>query len=701
MAWQWGLAARLSVLAVGAVARADVSQVPRVGGAERVSAVVVGTGEAGWVRLDLGGTELSGDVMAGTGGYVVVRSVEDGAEQRLDAEALAQWGGTSAYFNGGAVEVELWSVPGAGESRLVIAGTWSGPAAGNEEWNTSDDLCGNDERVGSADNRVARLMNGTIVCTTWMFDDFNRSFISAGHCAPAAGSVVQFNVPRSGADGSLRHPGPEDQFAVDLASVQKQTSGPNNDWSYFGVLPNSVTGLTPAQQYGAFFTLASGAPAVAGQTIRVTGYGQVSMGDLSLSFAQTTGTGAYTLVLNNLVRYNVDTTGGNSGSAVVDVSTGQVIGIHYFAGCATGGNQGVNVANANLRAALAAPLGVCRTGRGQAGGMLFAVGDLQNNFGTVSVAPNNFAGLTKIGRWWRGMVFESASDQFLAIDSTRALHRITRAGVATVLGQVAGPAGVLAGLAYVPQTGRVLAMEPAVGQLWSIDPGTLAASRVGGALGGNIVALEYEPVSGMLLGVERGSGGAKLFSIDPATGARTLVGSLSGLTTQIGDIALDPNDRQLYFLNTTTGAVGRIDPATAAVTLAGTDLGPTNGVFGSSYGLAFALPARACVTDYNADGAVNLDDLSDFITDFYAVPAIPGGIQPAAPTLGDRLAGYGRPCVEAPDAPWPYAVDAYRVGGYRVGYSGDGLGGCPIAPGANFPTLDNVSDFITAFYSPC
>jgi hypothetical protein len=110
--------------------------------------------------------------------------------------------------------------------------------------------------------------------------------------------------------------------------------------------------------------------------------------------------------------------------------------------------------------------------------------------------------------------------------------------------------------------------------------------------------------------------------------------------------------------------------------------------------------AVGCVADYNRDSFLNLDDLGDFITDFYTVPAIPGGLQPSAPTYPDvATVGYGVACEFAGDAPSPYAIDAYRTNGFRVGYSGDGSNSCPLDPSQVFPNLDNLNDFITLYYS--
>ena len=52
------------------------------------------------------------DYNLGRRSYIVITSLLDGACQRLDARTLRAWQGSSAYFNGDAVEVELHVAPG-------------------------------------------------------------------------------------------------------------------------------------------------------------------------------------------------------------------------------------------------------------------------------------------------------------------------------------------------------------------------------------------------------------------------------------------------------------------------------------------------------------------------------------------------------------------------------------------------------------
>jgi hypothetical protein len=100
--------------------------------------------------------------------------------------------------------------------------------------------------------------------------------------------------------------------------------------------------------------------------------------------------------------------------------------------------------------------------------------------------------------------------------------------------------------------------------------------------------------------------------------------------------------------------------------------------------------------DYNRDGFRNLDDLGDFITDYYTTPPLPGGAEPLAPTYSGQAVGFSTPCPDAPDAPAPYAAEAYRLRGYRVGFALEGSEPCP----PTGPNLDNLGDYITAFYTP-
>lgn len=309
---------------------------------------------APWIRLSFAEAELG----ANPGGQPTIlrmTSLLDGAVQTMEAHHLVQWQNTSAYFNGSAVVVEIIADPGAASSTIGVDKLWAGVADGGGVAT----ICGTDDRVLSNDPRVARLM--PIGCTGWLFNDHNRTFLTAGHCSGASMQVAQFNVPMSTSSGGLVHPPPSQQYSVDVSSKQFVSGGVGNDWGYFGCFANSTTGLTPYQAQRAFYVLGPVPAAVSGQQIRITGHGTDSTPQTHNQVQQTHSGPLHNLTAT-AVRYRTDTTGGNSGSAVFNETNGVAIGIHTHGGCGsspTSSNAGTRIDNAGLQNALANPLGVC------------------------------------------------------------------------------------------------------------------------------------------------------------------------------------------------------------------------------------------------------------------------------------------------------------------------------------------------------
>ena len=317
------------------------------------SGIVQGPQSAPWVRLLFSKAELGRTPIGGLPTMLKMTSLLDGKFQTMNPVHLQQWQNSSAYFNGNSVLIEIFADPGAGASHLAIDEIIAGlPAEGGIA-----SICGSDDRVLSDDPKAARIM--PIGCTGWIIDDANHCFLSAGHCSISNG-IIQFNVPLSSAGGAVQNPGPEDQYAVNNSTTQSVNGGIGNDWWYFGCFPNTNTGLTPYQAQQDFYILADAAPAVNGQTIRITGYG-VDSSPPESNQVQQTNAGPYTELSGTTVRYQVDTTGGNSGSGVLNETDGVAIGIHTHAGCSGGGgsNQGTAIHNAGLQNALANPQATC------------------------------------------------------------------------------------------------------------------------------------------------------------------------------------------------------------------------------------------------------------------------------------------------------------------------------------------------------
>jgi len=306
--------------------------------------------------------------------------------QTLSRETLKQWGYESAYFNGEAVLVEVTAKPTDGVQSLTIksalAGDFDTAAAleAAQKANSSGygSICGrSDDRVRSNDNRLGRLLSSSGGgCTAWLINDDAGCFLSCAHCSVSGGSVVEFNVPDSSSTGQIRHPAPIDQYSVDAASIQQDRNyRQGRDWAYFGTFPNSESGKGAREAYGGgAYELAkpNDVPSASGQTLRVTGYGVTEGSRDRNSQTQRTDTGAFTSISSStyIVRYRVDTTGGNSGGPV-DVEEGAGKGlafaIHGYGGCTTSGttssNSGTSITNPEIQRALERPAGVCSAKR--------------------------------------------------------------------------------------------------------------------------------------------------------------------------------------------------------------------------------------------------------------------------------------------------------------------------------------------------
>ena len=331
---------------------------------------VIQTTNQGILRLHFSAYDL------GRRSYVTVASLQDNGKQRLDSKTMPQWQNTSALFNGPDLRLELHVAPGE-EGIFVRVDQIVKPC--NCGVNTSfaniagviESLCGGDNRIASTDFRVGRIAG----CTAWLVS--NGAALTAGHCAPLGG-VFEVNVPMSTPGGGEVAADPEDQYPIDTANVTSISNGEGDDWTVFGLLPNSNTGQRAHVQHG-FFRMSRETPAI-GSPIRVTGYGldnspagpvanccnRDDLGNCthpncnSSSRTLQTATGPFageTVTDANNVHHNyqTDTEPANSGSPIIWNSTGFAIGIHTNGGCesdGTGSNSGTSFENNQLESAL-------------------------------------------------------------------------------------------------------------------------------------------------------------------------------------------------------------------------------------------------------------------------------------------------------------------------------------------------------------
>jgi V8-like Glu-specific endopeptidase len=284
-----------------------------------------------WLQLHFSDANL------GKESYIIIKSLQDNMWQKLDAVSLKQWQYYSAFFNGSSVEINLFAAPMDRQVFINVDEVMVG------EWFAGDpfySICGpTDDRIHSNQPATARLLN--VGCTAWIIP--NGNFATAGHCLDGtSATIVEFNVPLSLPDGTLQHPGPEDQYSVDGTSKIFVNGGIGNDFGVFQVFPNSITGLMPKTAQNAYWSLVQD---LGPDSIRITGYG---VDDGTANQTQQTNVGPNAGSSGTTMRYVTDTEGGNSGSPIIDALTNYAVGVHTHGGCSSSGgnNNGTSTFNA-------------------------------------------------------------------------------------------------------------------------------------------------------------------------------------------------------------------------------------------------------------------------------------------------------------------------------------------------------------------
>jgi V8-like Glu-specific endopeptidase len=326
--------------------------------------------DAAWLRLHFG------DYFLGKGSYITIASVKDGSIQHLNARTISQWQGSSAFFNGDSLLVKLHAAPGDENIFFQIVRITVGEYL--EAQIGIQSLCDDDdERSPSTDSRVGRLFGGG--CTAFLIS--NGAVLTAGHCVDwdpdedgpllpdgisDLSGVVEFNVPLSAADGTPQAANADDQYPIDLTSVEwhfdGEGQGYGKDWAVFSIFPNTNNGDRAHDTHG-FFRVTCEKPAV-NDIIQITGFGidedpPGSTGsENKWSYTEQTDIGEYKGEIRDgddiRHEYRVDTRPANSGSPIIWWVWNVVIGIHTNGGCdaADGTNKGTSFEHDPLERAL-------------------------------------------------------------------------------------------------------------------------------------------------------------------------------------------------------------------------------------------------------------------------------------------------------------------------------------------------------------
>jgi len=341
--------------------RAEALPLVRPSGSALVAEHVVTEPGAAWTQIHFDAYDL------GRRSFIILTSMLDGDQQRLDAQTLPQWNDASGHFNGDSVRVQLYAAPGDAGVFARIGGL---VVREHEAVFLPRSLCdGDDDRVLTTDPRVGRMAaspTGGRFCTAWLVS--NGAVLTAGHCIDTessgagdgtlnigAGAIVEFNVPLSTSTGVPVAADLDDQYPIDIGTADWSSEGVTggntigNDWAVYELNPNANTGRR-AHVVNGFFRMSRDTPSN-GTSIRITGHGTDSTPSADRNRSLQTDVGSFTGEFNTTdgIRhtYRTDTTGGNSGSPVIWDSLGVTIGIHTNAGCgASGGaNNGTSFEN--------------------------------------------------------------------------------------------------------------------------------------------------------------------------------------------------------------------------------------------------------------------------------------------------------------------------------------------------------------------
>ncbi|MHC4108430.1 MAG: hypothetical protein ACYSTY_10135 [Planctomycetota bacterium] len=255
---------------------------------------------AAWMRVYFGAVELA------AGSTVRLTSILDDEVQELDAAGLAQWGNTSAYFNGDSVVVELMGGPKTARNRLVIEHVTIEIAPPPLPIGGCG-ICGPDDRVPTTQNWTGRLQPAGCTASVW---NEESCLVSAGHCVDG-NDVIEFQVPASDPGCNLDDPPVADQFPI-IESLYV-SGGVGNDWAVLCTGTNNL-GETAFERYGQLRAIAED-PVGVGQFLSVWGYGVDT--ECVRSETQQSSSGNVMSVQSSYYTHDVDTTFGNSGSAII------------------------------------------------------------------------------------------------------------------------------------------------------------------------------------------------------------------------------------------------------------------------------------------------------------------------------------------------------------------------------------------------
>lgn len=216
---------------------------------------------------------------------------------------------------------------------------------------------------------------------------------------------------------------------------------------------------------------------------------------------------------------------------------------------------------------------------------LFVIDQFHNNTHRVNAETGETVRVGALGRTGvTGLAYNPADGQLYGID--RDLDQLV------IISQTNGRATTIGGLgldivagdiAFTP--GGLYMNDYSRGRLYSVNPATGAAALVGRSVSAQ--GLAYDPVTDMLYAA-RGEGGdptSGLYSLNRTTGAATFVGGF-GVNIYNNGITKDPFSSRLYLTDNSTYSLLTVDPSTGAASL----VARLGGGVVDVTGIAFVIP---------------------------------------------------------------------------------------------------------------
>lgn len=213
---------------------------------------------------------------------------------------------------------------------------------------SSNSICGpTDDRRFHEDSRIGRISSdeSQFKCTATLIG--KSCAITAGHCVPFL-KYVEFNVPLS-INGWPQPSHADDKFYPDPAFLIYEDRSIMGDWAVFKLKRNINSHDFPGESYG-FYKVSFQEPLL-NDSIRIAGYGS-DLEDGSKHFSLKEDLGMILSFKDDfpikVLRHNIDTTNGDSGSAIVRQLDQSIIGIHTQSGCRAIENDPINLNRGTL-----------------------------------------------------------------------------------------------------------------------------------------------------------------------------------------------------------------------------------------------------------------------------------------------------------------------------------------------------------------